>query len=287
MTDHAATREPEPGAHAAATAAPPLVLHDSPAPGVALVTLNRARSRNALSLAMMRALIETLGRIGADPSVKAIVLTGDGPAFCAGHDLKELRGRHDGREPDAALLTEIFQTCSTLMLTITRAPQPVIAAVNGIATAAGCQLAATTDLAIAGQSSRFATPGVNIGLFCSTPMVALTRAVGRKAAMEMLLLGDMVDAETARTLGLVNRVVADDAVLDTALDWAGRIAGKSPTTVAIGKRAFYDQAPLDLEAAYRHTADVMVGNMGIPDAAEGIDAFLDKRAPQWRETRDD
>lgn len=281
MTDTATPSAPSTDATDA-----PFVRVDRPAPGVALLIMNRARSRNALGLPMMRALIEALDGVGADRAVKAVVLTGDGPAFCAGHDLKELRGRHTGTAPDPALLTEIFETCSTLMLTVTRLPQPVIAAVSGIATAAGCQLAATCDLAIAGETARFATPGVNIGLFCSTPMVALTRAVGRKAAMEMLLLGDMVSAEEAARLGLVNRVVPDEAVLSTALDWAGRIAGKSPTTVAIGKRAFYDQAPLDLEAAYRQTAAVMVRNMGLPDAAEGIDAFLDKRHPTWRDTRE-
>jgi enoyl-CoA hydratase/carnithine racemase len=205
-------------------------------------------------------------------------MAGAGPAFCAGHDLRELRS--DGSR-DA--LERTFARCSELMLRIVRLPKPVIAEVHGIATAAGCQLVATCDLAIAAADARFATPGVNIGLFCSTPMVALTRNVGRKAAMEMLLTGELIDAARAQQIGLVNRVVAAAELRPAADALARQIAGKSARTVAIGKEAFYRQAELDLAAAYRYAAEVMTANMLAADAAEGIDAFLAKRPPQWRD----
>jgi enoyl-CoA hydratase/carnithine racemase len=205
-----------------------------------------------------------------------VVIGGAGPAFCAGHDLREIRA-NPGREAYAAL----FAQCSALMTRIVRLPKPVIARVHGVATAAGCQLVASCDLAIAAETARFATPGVNIGLFCSTPMVALSRAVGRKAAMEMLLTGDLIDAARAREIGLINRVVPEDA-LDTAVAaLAAQIASKSPLTLAIGKEAFYRQAEMELEAAYRYASEVMTRNMLARDAAEGIDAFLQKRAPVW------
>jgi enoyl-CoA hydratase/carnithine racemase len=246
------------------------------AAGTAWLTLNRPQARNALSLALMETLDAELARIAGDPAVKVVVIAGAGPTFCAGHDLRELRAR-----PDRAFYEQTFAACSRLMLRIVRLPKPVVARVHGVATAAGCQLVATCDLAVAADTARFATPGVNIGLFCSTPMVALSRAVGRKPAMEMLLTGDLIDATRAREIGLVNRVVPE-AGLDAAVaELAGEIAAKSPLTLAIGKEAFYRQAEMDLDAAYRYTAEVMTRNMLARDAAEGIDAFLAKRSPVW------
>jgi enoyl-CoA hydratase/carnithine racemase len=246
--------------------------------GVLRLTLNRPEARNALSVALMSALIKTLGSAAQDPQSRVIVIAGAGPAFCAGHDLRELRA--DQRRET---YERIFAQCSELMLTIVRLPKPVIAEVHGVATAAGCQLVATCDLAVAAENARFATPGVNIGLFCSTPMVALTRAVGRKAAMEMLLTGELIDAATAKSLGLVNRVVPQERLREAVDDLAGEIASKSALTVAIGKEAFYRQAELDLAAAYRYAAEVMTTNMLARDAGEGIDAFLAKRAPVWHD----
>jgi enoyl-CoA hydratase/carnithine racemase len=249
------------------------------ADGVAWLTLNRPSARNALSLGLMEALVAELAAIDADPSVKVVVIGGAGPAFCAGHDLRELRSN-----PDRATYQATFQLCSQLMTSIVRLPKPVIARVHGVATAAGCQLVATCDLAIAAETARFATPGVNIGLFCSTPMVALTRAVGRKAAMEMLLTGELIDASRAHALGLVNRVVPE-AELDAAVSaLAGQIVAKSPLTLAIGKEAFYRQAEMGLDDAYAFASEVMTRNMLARDAAEGIDAFLAKRPPVWSGT---
>lgn len=244
--------------------------------GVAWLVLNRPKARNALSIALMEALLGALEAIRADPAVRCVVLAGSGPGFCAGHDLKELRGR-----PERSFYERTFATCARLMQAILALPQPVIARVHGVATAAGCQLVATSDLAVAAESARFATPGVNIGLFCSTPMVALARNLGRKAAMEMLLLGELVDAATARSLGLVNRVVPDDRLDAEVEAMAARIASKSPLTLKIGKEAFYRQLELPVAEAYAYTARVMTENMLARDAAEGIDAFLEKRAPVW------
>ena len=224
----------------------------------------------------MAALQTELDSIREDRSVKVVVIAGAGPGFCAGHDLKEIRA-NPGREQTEAL----FAQCSRLMVSITHLPKPVIAKVHGIATAAGCQLVATCDLAIAANDAKFATPGVNIGLFCSTPMVALSRAVGRKAAMEMLFSGDLIPAEQANAFGLINRVVAPDALDEEVAALAGKIASKSPVTVAIGKEAFYRQVEMSLEDAYAYTAQVMTENMMKRDAAEGIDAFIEKRTPQW------
>ena len=244
--------------------------------GVAWLTLNRPAARNALSVGLMTALDAALVAAAADPAVHVVVIAGAGPAFCAGHDLREMRA-NPGRAANGALFTQ----CSDLMLRIVRLPKPVIARVHGVATAAGCQLVASCDLAVATEDARFATPGVNIGLFCSTPMVALSRAVGRKPAMEMLLTGDLIDAARARELGLVNRVVPA-AELDAAtVALAGQIASKSPLVLAIGKEAFYRQAEMELNAAYRYAAEVMTRNMLARDATEGIDAFLGKRTPQW------
>jgi len=245
--------------------------------GVATVTLNRPAARNALSVGLMKALQDELDALRDDPNVKAIVIAGAGPAFCAGHDLKEIRAN-----PDPASYKALFEQCSTLMKTIVRLPKPVIARVHGIATAAGCQLVATCDLAVAADTARFATPGVNIGLFCSTPMVALTRAVGRKVAMEMLMTGDMIDAATAKSVGLVNRVVPEAELGNAAQALAVQIASKSPLTLKIGKEAFYAQADMDLDAAYAYASEAMTRNMLARDAEEGIDAFIEKRKPTWK-----
>jgi len=253
------------------------ILLASDTAGVRTLTLNRPEARNALSMGLMAALIDALAAAKADPSVKVVVLAAAGPAFCAGHDLREMRAY-----PREAAYAATFARCAELMTAIVRLPKPVIAKVHAMATAAGCQLVASCDLAVAAETARFATPGVNIGLFCSTPMVALSRAVGRKAAMEMLLTGAPIDAAEAVRLGLVNRAVPADR-LDAAVDeLAGAIAAKSPLTVAIGKEAFYRQLELGLDDAYAYTAQVMTANMMAQDAAEGIDAFLGKRQPVWR-----
>lgn len=257
-------------------ASEPLVLrHDRD--GVATLTLNRPGQRNALSVALMGALQDELDRLKADASVKVVVIAGAGPGFCGGHDLKEMRAN-----PARQAYEALFAQCSALMLSITRLPKPVIARVHGIAAAAGCQLVATCDLAIASESARFAVNGVNIGLFCSTPMVALTRAIGRKAAMGMLVTGEMVDPATALQYGLVNQVVPD-AELDAAVDTLARkIVAKSPLALAIGKEAFYKQAELDLEAAYGYASEVMTRNMMARDTERGIDAFIAKQPmPKW------
>jgi enoyl-CoA hydratase/carnithine racemase len=243
---------------------------------VAWLTLNRPAARNALSVPLMTALRTALGEIAADRAVRVVVIAGAGAAFCAGHDLRELRD-HPDRDANAAL----FAQCLALMQQIVGLPQPVIARVHGVATAAGCQLVASCDLAVAADTARFATPGVHIGLFCSTPMVALSRAVGRKAAMEMLLTGELIDAARAREIGLINRVVPAVELDATVAALAAQIAAKSAVAVGIGKAAFYRQAELPLADAYRLASEAMTRNMATRDAAEGIAAFLDKRAPQW------
>jgi enoyl-CoA hydratase/carnithine racemase len=260
-------------------------IHDTPilevgpdADGVRRLVLNRPQARNALSTAMMQALLGAFERAGKDSRTRVVVIAGNGRTFCAGHDLREIRA-----DPRRETYERIFARCSELMLTITRLAKPVIAEVHGVATAAGCQLVATCDLAVAAEDARFATPGVNIGLFCSTPMVALTRNVGRKAAMEMLLTGELIDAARAREIGLVNRVVPSTELATEVTALARKIAEKSAFTVAIGKEAFYRQAELDLAAAYRYAAEVMTTNMLAADAEEGIDAFLEKRAPTWHD----
>ena len=254
-----------------------LLRHDGD--NIATLTLNRPAARNALSMGLMEALDSELQAIGEDRTIHAVILAANGPAFCAGHDLREIRGN-----PTRAAYEAVFALCSRLMQRIVQLPKPVIAQVHGVATAAGCQLVASCDLAVAAETARFATPGVNIGLFCSTPMVALSRAVGRKAAMEMLLTGELIAADRARELGLVNRVVADAELAAATRALAGQIASKSPLTVAIGKEAFYRQAELDLAAAYALASEVMTRNMLAHDAGEGIDAFLEKRAPVWSGT---
>ena len=244
--------------------------------GVCVLTLNRPEARNALSSGLMLHLQAELDATAQDESVKVLVIEGAGPAFCAGHDLREIRA-----DPNREAYEKLFAECSRLMLSVMRHPRPVIAKVAGIATAAGCQLVASCDLVVASQAARFATPGVNIGLFCSTPMVALSRAVGRKQAMEMLLTGEMIEPETARAFGLVNRVVDAEDLDDTVAELARTIAGKSPLTLRIGKEAFYRQAELPIDEAYAYASEVMTQNMLARDAEEGIDAFLSKRTPVW------
>jgi enoyl-CoA hydratase/carnithine racemase len=254
------------------------VLIEECSESVLRLMLNRPEARNALSIGLMTAILDALGRAAKDPAIRVIVIAGSGPAFCAGHDLRELRA-----DPKRETYEHVFALCSELMLTIVRLPKPVIAEVHGVATAAGCQLVASCDLAIAAEEARFATPGVDIGLFCSTPMVALSRAIGRKPAMEMLLTGELIDAATARSLGLVNRVVPRAELREAVDALAREIASKSAFTVKIGKEAFYRQAELDLAGAYRYAAEVMTTNMLAEDAGEGIDAFLAKRAPVWHD----
>ena len=248
---------------------------------VAVLTLDHAASRNALSEAMLTALLAAMDAASVDKKIHAVVLQANGPAFCAGHDLKELTRRRTDADKGRAYFSTIMGRCAEVMQAIVRCPKPVIAAVEGVATAAGCQLVATSDLAVAGAEAKFATPGVNIGLFCSTPMVALTRNVPRKRAMEMLLLGELLDAKSASEFGLVNRVVAAGQASAEALAIGELIASKSPVTVAIGKQAFYAQIEQPLADAYAHAADVMARNMLERDAAEGIGAFIEKRAPKW------
>ena len=248
---------------------------------VTVLTLNRPEARNSLSEALLAALGAELDAIAADRRLRAVVLAANGPAFSAGHDLKELTAHRNDPDRGRAYFTSIMDLCSSVMQRIVRLPQPVIAAVQGTATAAGCQLVASCDLAVASSAAKFATPGVNIGLFCSTPMVALSRNVSRKQAMEMLLTGDMIAAEDAVRIGLINRAVAPGKERDEALKLAKQIAGKSAATVKIGKEAFYRQVEMNLADAYRYTSEVMVENMLARDAEEGINAFIEKRPPEW------
>ncbi len=256
-----------------ATDAAVLVHEDEPA---VRITLNRPDKRNALSLELMQDLIASLRRVSAGPGVRVIVLEAAGPAFSAGHDLSEMIGR------DVAFFQRLFDVCTELMETIHQLPQPVVAKVHGMATAAGCQLVAACDLAVAADSARFATPGVKIGLFCSTPMVPLSRAIGRKRALDMLLTGRPIDAATALDWGLVNRVVPAEAVDDEVAGIVDAIARSSPLTVGIGKQAFYAQIELDEHRAYDLTKAVMAMNARADDAQEGMTAFLEKRPPAWR-----
>lgn len=252
------------------------VLRDLPQAGIVRLTLNRPQAYNSLSTGMMSALQAELDAIRQDPGVKAVIVAANGPGFCAGHDLKEVRANPGRRNYET-----LFRQCSMLMQSIVTLPQPVIAQVHGVASAAGCQLVASCDLAVAAESARFATPGVNIGLFCSTPMVALSRNVSPKHAMEMLLTGDLLPAARAAEIGLVNRVVPDSGLAAAALALAKQIADKSPLTVKIGKEAFYRQRDMPLAQAYDYASQVMTMNMLARDAEEGIDAFIEKRDPKW------
>jgi enoyl-CoA hydratase/carnithine racemase len=268
------------------SAAPPSslsLLRRDDAPGVATLTLQSPASRNALSLAMIEALIDAFTTIERDPATRAVVLAGEGPALSAGHDLKELQAHRNDGDRGRAFFERVMTRCSELMRAIVALPKPVIAAVEGVATAAGCQLVAACDLAIAGAEARFALPGVSIGLFCSTPLVAVGRAVSRKHAMEMALTGDLCDAQTAERFGLVNRVVPAGAALAEACALAQRIAARSATTLAIGKRTFYRQIDMPLDEAYRLAARAMVENLMHANSAEGAAAFLDKRPPRWED----
>jgi enoyl-CoA hydratase/carnithine racemase len=250
---------------------------------IAVLTLNRPQARNSLSEDLLAALSAELAAIAGDRTVRAVVLAANGPAFCAGHDMRELLARRADPDDGRAYFAQLMDQCCAVMLAIVRLPQPVIAAVQGAATAAGCQLVATCDLAVASAAAGFCTPGVNIGLFCSTPMVALSRDVARKHAMEMLLTGDTISADEAKRVGLVNRVVAPGQEREEAIALARRIASKSAATVKLGKEAFYAQNEMNLADAYRYTSRVMAENMMMHDAAEGIGAFLEKRNPRWED----
>jgi enoyl-CoA hydratase/carnithine racemase len=244
--------------------------------GIATLTLNNAKKRNALSLSMMTALKNALEEIGSDRSIRVVIIRADGPVFSAGHDLRELSGQ------DKNAYEEVFRCCAELMETVRKLPQPVIAEVDGLATAAGCQLVATCDLVVCSQDSRFATPGVKIGLFCTSPGVALARAVSQKKAMEMLLTGTPLSAEEAEQAGLVNRIVPSEELQSATRELAKQIAEASSETVSIGKEAFYRQVQMDRRAAYDFASDVMVENLAMDDAEEGIGAFLEKREPKWK-----
>jgi enoyl-CoA hydratase/carnithine racemase len=257
------------------------VASERPEPGVLVLTLARPEARNSLSEAMLADLQSAIDAASADDGVRAVVIAGKGPAFCAGHDLRELADHRSDPDGGRAFTELLMRACAKVMRSLVRCPKPVIAAVEGVATAAGCQLVATCDLAVASEAAKFATPGVNIGLFCSTPMVALSRNVPRKRAMEMLLLGDMLSAREAAEYGLVNRVVPAGKALDAALALASTVASKPPATLAIGKEAFYRQVEMELADAYDYAAGVMVENMMHAESKEGIGAFLEKRRPDW------
>ncbi|MDD9841617.1 MAG: enoyl-CoA hydratase [Alphaproteobacteria bacterium] len=248
---------------------------------VGFVTMQNPQQRNALSQAMMLALADALRQFEKTEQVRAIIITAEGTVFCAGHDLKELDAHRRDNDKGQAFFIETMRLCTGLMLQIVRHPKPIIAEIGGIATAAGCQLVASCDLAIASNKAQFATPGVNIGLFCSTPMVALSRNVSRKHAMEMLLLGDMIDAATAKEFGLVNKIVPHDELRATTNAFAQRLAEKPALTITRGKSAFYEQCDMSLTQAYEFTGAIMVENMLAADAKEGISAFIEKRKPAW------
>jgi enoyl-CoA hydratase/carnithine racemase len=261
--------------------AAPLLDREMPAPGVVRLWLNRGQQRNALSIGLMQALLDGLAHEAETHETRVIVIAGRGPAFCAGHDLKELTAARSSQDMGAAFFAETFGLCATLMQSIMRHPKPLIAQVHGIATAAGCQLVASCDLAVASGQASFATPGVDIGLFCSTPMVALSRNLSRKHAMEMLLTGESVSAVRAAALGLVNRVAEHDALDAETLALAALIASKPARTLRTGKEAFYAQAEMDLSSAYAFASEVMTRNMLDGEACEGIGAFVEKRKPVW------
>ena len=256
----------------------PYVLRSDAGP-VATLTLNRGERFNPLSLAMIEALGDAIDRLATDRDVRVVVLAASGRGFCAGHDLKEMRANAD----DSAWQRRLFDECSAMMLGLTRLPQPVIARVHGIATAAGCQLVSMCDLAVASESASFALPGVNIGVFCSTPAVGVARNIGRKRVMELLLTGQPVDAPTALAWGLVNRVVPAEQLDAEVARFTGLIAARSTAAIALGKRAFYEQVGAGLDDAYESAGEAMTCNMSFADAAEGIDAFLGKRAALWQD----
>jgi enoyl-CoA hydratase/carnithine racemase len=250
---------------------------------IALLTLNRPEARNSLSEGLIAELHAALKGIHDDANVRAVVIAANGPAFSSGHDMKELTARRADADRGRGYFAQVMTACSAMMQAIVQLPKPVVAAVQGIATAAGCQLVASCDLAVASEAAAFATPGVDIGLFCSTPMVALSRNVPRKQAMEMLLTGEPVSAARARDIGLINRVVAAGTERDAAIALAQQVALKSAHTVKLGKAAFYRQAEMSLADAYRYAAEVMTENMMAGDAEEGIGAFIEKREPKWQD----
>ncbi len=261
--------------------ADPVLLSESSGT-VTTLTLNRPKARNCLSIELLEALNVAIQKIGKEMDISAIIIAANGPAFCSGHDLKELTAARANTDNGAAFFNKTMRLCAELMQSIVLCPKPVIAVVQGVATAAGCQLVASCDLAVASTSATFSTPGVHIGLFCSTPMVALSRNIPRKRTMEMLLLGEMTTAQQAADWGLVNRVAPAEQIMGEAISMATKIAAKSAVTVAIGKAAFYQQIEQNLSSAYDYAAGVMVDNMLIEDAEEGIGAFLEKRAPEWQ-----
>ena len=255
----------------------PILLRNDRADGLATLTLNRPNQFNSLSSDMLSALQSALDAIAVDAKVRVVIIAGAGKAFCAGHDLKEMRGNHN-----KGFMQALFKQCGKVMMTITQMPQPVIARVHGIATAAGCQLVSMCDLAVAADVARFATSGINVGLFCATPGVGLSRNLGRKQALEMLLTGDFIDAQAAMRQGLINRVVPLD-MLDSEVDQlAGSIIAKSSLAIGMGKQMFYKQLEMGLDAAYQYASEVMACNMMAEDAAEGIDAFIGKRKAEWK-----
>jgi enoyl-CoA hydratase/carnithine racemase len=270
-----------PASHSVGTAQsnPPLLWEDIG--DIAVLTLNRARGSNTLSEEMLAAISEALAEISGQTGVRCVIITAEGSVFSAGHDLREFSAHRADADGGRGYTQDIMQRCSAMMLAIVRLPQPVIAAVEGTATAAGCQLVAACDLAVASSMAKFSTPGVHIGLFCSTPMVALARNVARKHAMEMLLTGDMISADDAFRIGLINRVVEPGAAREQALELARRIAAKSAAVVKLGKQAFYKQIDMNIADAYAYASEVMVENMMARDAGEGISAFLEKRLPKW------
>lgn len=267
---------------AVAITAEPILLREDRA-GIALLTLNRPEARNALSASLIEALATTLSAIGTERNVRAVVLTGSGPAFCAGHDLREMTARRADPDRGRTFYRQTFDQCAAMMQSVVKLPQPVIAAVNGPAAAAGCQLAASCDLVVAAGDASFATPGVNIGLFCSAPMVALSRKVATNHALEMLLTGEPISAVRAHEIGLVNQVCANGDAVNTAVTMAHKIAAKSSHVQKIGKEAFYNQLTMNLADAYGYTSKVMADNMMARDAEEGISAFVEKRTPSWED----
>lgn len=257
------------------------LIHRQDTDHIARLTLNSADNHNALSVEMIAALKGQLQDIADDDSIRVVVLAANGKAFCAGHDLRQMQAARGGADGGRAALADLFDACARMMQRIPALPQPVIAEVQGVATAAGCQLVASCDLAVASDTARFGVNGVNIGLFCSTPMVALTRAIPPRAAFEMLVMGEFVDAARALQLGLVNRVAAPEALTDTTMQLAATIAAKLPAAIRLGKRAFHDQLRLGLADAYAATGRTMCDNILLPDTAEGMAAFLEKRPPNW------
>jgi len=251
--------------------------------GVLRLTLNDAKRRNALSEEMMTKLATALTSASENEDIRTIILAGNGPAFCSGHDLKQMSAARKNEDDGHAYFSQVFSSCSDLMQMIVNHPKPIIAEVSGVAAAAGCQLVACCDLAVAGESARFITPGVNIGLFCSTPMVALSRNLSNKAAMEMLLTGEMVNSSKAERIGLINRVVEDKNVTHNTEELASLIASKSSMVLETGKKAFYNQKDMPLSEAYEYASKVMVENMLKNDASEGINAFIEKRHPKWQD----